>query len=206
MERSAIRGNPIRLRHRPRISLRSIRATLLRLALHHHAPRQRQSHQHKRRRHLGPADQNPRRRLHLVPFIGLVRPMPAAFAEMGGDAVQRRREGRNISAEMRQRHQRQRGVERVHLARDQFSLDIGQHFAADERERAVRIDRLPRRIRQRHERGMAAAEIGGVEFRQIIDVRARISERAAFDQPPLEADDAMHRLQPRRRLQNLPAL
>src|SRR5207248_9791986 len=75
-----------------------------------------------------------------------------------------------------------------------------------ERERAVRVDRLPRRVRQRHERGMAAAEIGGVEFGQIIDMRARISERAAFGQPPLEAQDAMYRLQPRRRLQDLPAL
>ena len=36
-------------------------------------------------------------------------------------------------------------------------------------------------------------------------MRARIRERAAFHQPPLEADDAMHRLQPLRRLDDLPA-
>ncbi len=33
-----------------------------RITFRHHAPRQRQSHQHERRRHLGSADQNPRRR------------------------------------------------------------------------------------------------------------------------------------------------
>ena len=62
-----------------------------------------------------------------------------------------------------------------------------------------------RRQRQRDEGGVAAAEIGAVEFGQIIDVRARIGEGAAFRQPALEADDALHRGQPLRRLQHLPA-
>src|SRR4029077_15505205 len=53
---------------------------------------------------------------------------------------------------------------------------------------------------------MAADEIGAVELRQIIDMRARIGEGAAFGELPLEADDAVNGLQPRRRLQNLPAL
>ena len=102
----------------------------------------------------------------------------------------RRGEGRDIGAEMAERDQRQRRVERVHLARDQFALHIGQHPAADEIERAVGIDRLLRRRRQRDERRVAAAEIGAVKLRQIIDMRARIGERAAGGKPLLEADDA----------------
>ena len=41
------------------------------------------AHQHEGRGDLGAADQNARRRLHLVPLIGLERPVPAAFAERG---------------------------------------------------------------------------------------------------------------------------
>ncbi|GCC49697.1 hypothetical protein chiPu_0033985, partial [Chiloscyllium punctatum] len=105
---------------------------------------------------------------------------------------------------MRQRHQRQRGIERVHLMGDQLALDIAEHAGADQREHVAGIDHALRRQRQRDERGIAAAEIGRVELGQIIDVRARIPERAAFDQPLLEGDDAMHRLQPLRRLDDLP--
>ena len=72
-------------------------------------------------------------------------------------------------------------------------------------ERAIGIDRLPRRERQRDERGVAAAEIGAIKLRQIIDMRARIGERAAFDQPLLEADDPMNGLEPLRRLEDLPS-
>ena len=46
-----------------------------------------------------------------------------------------------VGAEMAERDQRQRGVERVHLGRDQLVLDIGQHLVADQVERAVGIDR-----------------------------------------------------------------
>ena len=70
----------------------------------------------------------------------------------------------------------------------------------------VRIDRVLLRARQRAERRVAAAEIGAVQLRQVIDVRARVGERAALDQPPLEIDDLAHRRQPLRRLDDLPAL
>ena len=49
---------------------------------HHGAAGQRKPHQHEGRGDLGTADQDARRGLHLVPLIGLVRPVPAAFAEM----------------------------------------------------------------------------------------------------------------------------
>src|SRR3954471_779643 len=52
---------------------------------------------------------------------------------------------------------------------------------------------------------MAAAEIGAVEFGEIIDMRARLGEGAARGQPLLEADDPPHGVEPLRRLQNLPA-
>src|SRR5258706_7215754 len=52
---------------------------------------------------------------------------------------------------------------------------------------------------------MAAAEIGRIEFGQVIDMRARIGEGAAFRELALEADDAMHGFQPLRRLEDLPA-
>ena len=64
----------------------------------------------------------------------------------------------------------------------------------------VRIDRLLLRARQRAERGIAAAEIGAVQLRQIVDVRARVGERAGLGQPPLEIDDLADRRQPLRRL------
>ena len=105
--------------------------------------------------------------------------MAAAFAEMADDAMQRRREALDLGAEMAERDQRQRRIERVHLAHDQFALDIGQHPGPDQFERPVGIDREPRRRWQRHERRITAAEIGAVKLRQIIDMRARIGERAA---------------------------
>ena len=110
-----------------------------------------------------------------------------------------------VGAEMAERDQRQRRVERVHLAGDQLALHIGQHPAADEIERAVGIDRPPRGQRQRDEGGVAAAEIGAIKLRQIIDVRARIGERAACGQPLLKADDAVHGVEPLRGLDDLPS-
>src|SRR5215813_6180859 len=50
-------------------------------ARHHRPPREREPHQHEGRGDLGAADENPRRRLHLVPLIGAVGPMAAAFAK-----------------------------------------------------------------------------------------------------------------------------
>ena len=46
-----------------------------------------------------------------------------------------------VGAEMAERDQRKRRVERVHLLRDQLVLDIGEHGTRISRERAVRIDR-----------------------------------------------------------------
>ena len=43
------------------------------------------------------------------------------------------------------------------------------------------------------------------EFRQVIDMRARIGEGAGCGKPPLEGNDSAHRLQPLRRLEDLPA-
>src|SRR6202022_3909237 len=48
-------------------------------------------------------------------------------------------------------------------------------------------------------------EIGAIKLRQIIDMRARIGERAGRGQPFLKADDAMEGSQPRRRLDDLPS-
>src|SRR5712691_12784750 len=129
-------------------------------SLHHGPARQREAHQHERRGDLGTADQDARRGLHLIPFIAFERSMPAAFAERADDAVQRRGEGFDVRAEMAERDQRQRRVEGIHLARDQFVLHVGEHPGTDEFERAVGVDRLTRRRRQRDEGGVAAAEIG----------------------------------------------
>src|ERR1700730_18018906 len=108
---------------------------------HHCLSCQRQPHQHEGRGDLGAAHQNPCRRLHLVPFIGAERAMPAAFAEMADDAMQRRNHHRGIGAEMAQGNERQRRIEGVHLAGDQFTLHIAEHPAAHEIEGAVPIDR-----------------------------------------------------------------
>lgn len=43
-------------------------------------PRQRKAHQDECRGHFGPADENARRSLHLVPFVGLERRAEPAFA------------------------------------------------------------------------------------------------------------------------------
>src|SRR6202035_5753133 len=88
---------------------------------------------------------------------------------------------------------------------DQLGLYIGQHPGPDEGEGAVGVDRGAGGRRQRDERGVAAAEIGAIELRQIIDVRARIGERAAGGELLLEADDAVNRVEPRRGLDDLPA-
>ena len=146
------------------------------------------------RRHLGSAHENPRRRLHLVPLIGAVRSAAAAFARCADDAAQRGREGRDIGIQMAERDQRQRRIEGVHLGGDQLGLDIAEHARPYEVERAVRIDRGLRCRRQRDEGGVAAAEIGAVQLRQIVDVRARLAKalalRGSFF---LEADDALDR-------------
>src|SRR3954447_12801622 len=102
-----------------------------------------------------------------------------ALAEMADNEMQRRGEGRGLGAEMTERDQRQRRIEHVHLGGDQFVLHITEYPAADESEAATRIDRLSRRGRQRRERRVAAAEIGTIEFRQVIDMRPRIGERTA---------------------------
>ena len=60
--------------------------------------------------------------------------------------------------------------------------------------------------RQRTERRIAAAEIGAVQLRQVIDMRAGIGEGAGLGQPPLEIDDFANRRQPLRRLDDFPAL
>ena len=52
----------------------------------------REAHQHECRGHFRAADENARRRLHLVPLIGLERRAETAFAEALDDRVQRRRE------------------------------------------------------------------------------------------------------------------
>jgi len=79
---------------------------------------------------------------------------------------------------MTQRDQRQRRVERVDLTRDQLSLHVSENPGPDEIERVLGIDRLPCDQRQRDEGGVAAAEIGAIQFRQVIDMRTRIGERA----------------------------
>ena len=56
--------------------------------------------------------------------------------------MQRRREARRFGAEMAERDQRQRRIERVHLGHDQLALHIGQHPASDET-RTRHRDRSP---------------------------------------------------------------
>src|SRR4051794_26127899 len=172
------------------LDVRIVNSRLVR-AVQHRPPRQRQRHQHERGGDLGAAHQNPRRGLHLVPLIRLERPAPAALAEVAENAIEGRREARRLGAQMSKRDQRQRRVEGVHLVCRQLALHVTKHFGADQVERAVRIDRGARRPRQHHESRVAAAEIGAVKLRQVIDVRARVGERAARGEPRLEADDAL---------------
>src|SRR5689334_17230309 len=53
------------------------------------AAREGEPHQHEGGGDLAAADQDAGRRLHLVPFIGAVGPVPAAFAKMLDDAAER---------------------------------------------------------------------------------------------------------------------
>ena len=83
----------------------------------HRPPRHRQPHQHEGRRHLRAADQNPRRRLHLVPFIGAERARGGRLRRTASTISSAPAQRPRVGAEMAERDQRQRRVEHVHLAR-----------------------------------------------------------------------------------------
>jgi hypothetical protein len=66
--------------------------------------------------------------------------------------------------------------------RKELVADVGEDMVADALKVAVRIEGGARRRRQRRERFVAATDVGAIEFRQIIDVGARIGEGAGVDQ------------------------
>src|SRR5450432_1126364 len=85
---------------------------------HYRPARQREAHQHEGGGDLRTAHQNAGRGFHLVPLIAAERAMPAAFADTADNDMQRRRKTCDVGAEMAERDQRQRGVERVHFGGD----------------------------------------------------------------------------------------
>ena len=161
------------------------------------------------------ADQDARGRFHLIPFIGFERrrgqggrrkgQWAATFAESGLDARECGREGCRFSVQFGKSQEAQRGVEDVGVVCKELIADVGEDAVSDALKGAVRIEGGARRRRQRRERVVAATEVGAIEFRQIIDVGARIGEGAGVDQSALKPNNLSQRSLPVRILADAPA-
>ena len=161
------------------------------------------------------ADQDARWRFHLIPFIGFERrrgqggrrkgQWAATFTESGLDARECGRKGCRFSVQFGKSQEAQRGVEDVGVARKELVADIREDVVSDALKVAVRIEGGARRRRQRRERFVAATEVGAIEFRQIIDVGARIGEGAGVDQAALKPNNLSQCSLPARILADAPA-
>jgi hypothetical protein len=152
------------------------------------------------------ADQDARGRFHLIPFIGFEwrrseggrqkGQREATFAKTGLNACECGREGGRVGVQLGQGQEAQRRVEDVDVACQEFVANVGDDAVSDALEGAVLVEGGARLRRQRHERFVAATNIGAVEFRQIIDVGARIGEGAGVDQSALKPNNLSQRSLP----------